>query len=207
MNNRRNLGLFIIIIGVVLLVFVIYYFFFRGNTQSLEPADKQGIASSSQLPSISIKGTTTPSDKPQDKIYDPSLEEEHQVNSQDLAKRAMLYSERLGSFSNQSNYSNLSDLKIYATPEMNDWIDKTISAYQAQNNQEKGYYGIQTKSLSSSVSSYDDKAGVAEIVVSTQRRESREEIGGGEPFIQKINISFRKINGEWLLDKAYWQDK
>ena len=60
--------------------------------------------------------------------------------------------------------------------------------------------------LNYEVKKFDDKAGVAEIYVQTQRRESTKDINGGEPFIQGINISLVKVNGDWLFDKAYWQE-
>lgn len=205
-NNRRNIGIALIILGLIILGLVIYFTIFK---KSVTP---NGIETpventSGTLPETGKKGTTTPSDVPRDKNYDISKEAVHQVNSGDLAKRAMLYSERLGSFSSQSEYTNFSDLKIYMTESMKAWADKTIKDLQEKNKGGQAYYGIETKALTTEVKSYDEKIGQAEIIVTTQRRESTEKIGGGEPFIQKINLSFLKVNGEWLMDKAYWQNK
>jgi len=205
-NNRRNIGITLIILGLIILGLVIYFTIFK---KAVTPggAGTPVENAAGTLPEAEKKGTTTPGDVLLDKKFDVSKEVVHEVNSADLAKRAMLYSERLGSFSSQSEYTNFSDLKIYMTESMKAWADKTIKDLQEKNKGGQAYYGIETKALTTEVKSYDDKIGQAEISVATQRRESTEKIGGGDPFIQKINLSFLKVNGEWLIDKAYWQNK
>jgi hypothetical protein len=206
-NNRRNVGILIIIIGLILIALIIYFGFLRKSA----PVEPEGTATTtptvtSQLPTGPEVSTTTPSDKPRNyQKYDISQEAPRPTGSADLAKRAMLYSERLGSYSSQSDYSNFTDLKIYMTDSLRVWSDKYVAELKSQvkNN---AYYGIETKALTTEVKSFNDKSGTADIVVTTERRESTEKIGGGEPFIQKIDLSFVKTaSGDWLMDKAYWE--
>jgi len=203
-NNRKQLGLTLIVIGLVIIGLIIYFGFIRET--ELEPV----IPGSTEIPSAQLPegptvGTTTPSDQPADeRRYDLSKEKTHEVNSADLAKRAMLYSERLGSYSSQSDYGNFTDLKIYMTSDMRAWVDKQINELKIKNNSQT-YYGIETKSLTAEVKSFDEAAGQAEVSVITERRESSETVGGGESFRQTIDLKFIKEGSDWLIAAAYWQ--
>ncbi len=208
-NNRRNIGILIIIIGLILIALIIYFGFLKKAPSAgpVEVATTTPVVTP-QLPSGPETSTTTPSDKPRDyQKYDISKEAPRSIGASDLAKRAMLYCERLGSYSSQSDYSNFTDLKIYMTDSLRSWSDKYVAELKSKI-KSNTYYGIETKALTTEVNSFDDKAGTAEITVTTERRESTEKIGGGEPFIQKINLSFVKTaSGDWLMDKAYWENK
>lgn len=206
-NNRRNVGILIIIIGLILIALIIYFGFLRKSPSTgPEGAATTTPTVTSQLPTGPEVSTTTPSDKPRNyQKYDISQEASRPTGAADLAKRAMLYSERLGSYSSQSDYSNFTDLKIYMTDSLRVWSDKYVAELKSQV-KSSAYYGIETKALTTELKSFDDKAGTADIVITTERRESTEKIGGGEPFIQKIDLSFVKTaSGDWLMDKAYWE--
>lgn len=202
-NNRQKLGLFLIALGLIIIILIIYFAFMR-----LEP-EEPGIfeptpITDGQLPPGTDTGTTTPADRPLAQIYDPSSEPAHQFDAEDLAKRAMLYAERLGSYSSQSDYGNFIDLKMYMTTSMRAWVDRQVADLKIAH-RDGAYYGIETKALTAQANSFNDEAGTAELVIITERRESRESVGGGESFRQSITLNFRKVNGEWLIDGAYWE--
>lgn len=202
-NNRQKLGLLLIALGLIIIILIIYFAFMRSEPADpgiLEPAP----ITDGQFPPIAEDGTTTPADRPMTQVYDPSSEPAHQFDAEDLAKRAMLYAERLGSYSSQSDYGNFLDLKIYMTANMRAWVDRQVADLKSTH-QAEAYYGIEAKALTSQTNSFNDEAGTAEVVVVTERRESQESIGGGESFRQSITLNFRKVNGEWLIDGAYWE--
>jgi len=204
-NNRQKVGIALIILGLVLIGLIIYFGFIRED--ELEPAVTPSgeEAPSGQLPSGPETGTTTPSDRPsEERQYDISKEQPHKFNEADLAKRAMSYAARLGSYSSQSDYSNFTDLKMYMTVGMREWTDKEVASLKAKNSG-SAYYGITTRALATETKSFDAQAGTAEITVITERSESTEAIGGGEPFRQSIDLKFVKADGEWLIDGAYWE--
>lgn len=205
-NNRRNIGILIIIIGLILIGLIIYFGFLRKTSTGPTETATTTPSVTSQLPTGPETSTTTPSDKPRNyQKYDISKETPRPVGAADLAKLAMSYSARLGSYSSQSDYSNFTDLSIYMTDSLRAWSDKYVAELKSKT-KSSAYYGITTNALTTEVKSFDDKAGTAEIVVTTERRESTETIGGGEPFIQKIDLSFVKnAAGDWLMDKAYWE--
>ncbi|MFA6194834.1 MAG: hypothetical protein WC719_03785 [Patescibacteria group bacterium] len=202
-TNRKTIGLLFVLLGLLVIVAIIYFVFMKKAAveEPLLPADTP----TSQLPAGEEKGTTTPSDQPRNYTqYDVTKEATHTVNATDLAQRSKSYAERLGSYSTQSDYGNFTDLKIYMTASLQAWADKYVAEQKASAKSDS-YYGITAKALTTEVKSFDDKAGTAEIIVTTERRESTEKIGGGEPFTQKLDLSFLKVNGEWLMDKAYWE--
>jgi hypothetical protein len=203
-TNRKKIGISLIVLGLVLLLAIIYFQFFR--PKAIVPTETNNIPeTTTTLPTEPETGTTTPSDKVRNyQQYDISQEPAHKTDATDLEKRAMAYAARLGSYSSYSNYSNFDDLKMYMTEELRTWVVKYIEELK---NQAKGkaYYGIMTDSLLTEVKSFDDKAGTADIIVTTERRVSTEKIGGGEPYIQKIELNFVKVNNDWLMNKSYWQ--
>lgn len=202
-TNRKTIGLLFVLLGLLVIAAIIYFVFMKkaATEEPLTPGTNNPI---SQLPAGEEKGTTTPSDKPRRTEYDLTKEPTHSTNAADLAQRSKSYAERLGSYSTQSDYGNFTDLKIYMTASLQAWADKYVAEQKASAKSDS-YYGITAKALTTEVKSFDDAAGTAEIIVTTERRESTEKIGGGEPFTQKLDLSFLKVNGEWLMDKAYWE--
>lgn len=201
-TNRKALGILLILLGLIIIAVIVYFLFIKKNAteQPLAP----GTSVTGQLPAGEEKGTTTPSNQPRNYTkYDITKETAHQINATDLEQRAAAYAERLGSYSTQSDYGNFTDLKIYMTASLQDWADKYVATQKAAA-KSGSYYGITAKTLTTEVKSFDDKAGTAEIIVTTERRESTEAIGGGEPFRQNLDLKFLKVNGEWLMDSAYW---
>lgn len=206
LNDRKKIGIIVIIIGFILLAAIIYFGFFQNKPATTDNGATTG-TSTANLPSTPETGTTTPGDRPRDTHkYDISKEAPHKFNETDLQNRAKSYSQRLGSYSSQSDYSNFTDLKMYMTSSLQEWSDKYVAELKSKN-KSNAYYGITTEALVSEVKSFDDKAGTAQVIVTTQRSESTDKIGGGQPYIQKLDLSFVKVNNEWLIDKAYWEKR
>lgn len=207
-TNRRKVGILIMILGLILLMIFIYLSFFNKKTGDVLINDPQ-TKTESGLPSLPVieTGATTPGDAPRNaQQYDISKEEVHLTDQADLEKRALLYSERLGSYSSQSDYGNFSDLQIYMSANMRAWADNYVAELRQESlGKTNEYYGIITKSLTANTEKFDNKAGQAKIIVETERRESGADGSMGTAYRQKIDLNFVKVNGEWLMDKAYWQ--
>jgi hypothetical protein len=188
----------------LLVIAAIIYFVFIRQIGG-EPSPTAPVATSTgQLPE-ETEDVVVPSDKPRNyQQYDISKEVAHTVNADDIAKLASSFAERLGSFSNQSNYSNFDDLSIFMTASMRTWADSYVLKTRAENPYNGSYYGITTKAVGTEIKSFDEEKAVAEIIVGTQRREVK--IDGGENnFTQNLRLSFVKQNGRWLVDGAYWE--
>jgi hypothetical protein len=206
MQNRQKIGLIIVIVGLIIL-FVLVYFSFFNNPKEEETIETTATTNLSQLPSGSEAPATTTDTRPRNYTqYDLSKEKTHQFNANDLAKMAMAFSERFGSFSSQSNYGNFTDLRIFMTDSLKDWADGYVDKLR-QENKDSDYYGIITRALTTEVKSFDDGAGQAQVIVTTERSESAETINSGTPYTQKLDLRFLKVNGEWLVDEVYWDKK
>jgi hypothetical protein len=204
-TNRKTLGIVIVVAALIIIFLIIYFFFLRKNEVVIveTPTTPEAIG---QLPVGSDSGTSTPSDKPRNyQKYNIDQEAPHKTNADDLGKISMAFAERFGSFSNQSNYGNFTDLKILMTSSMKDWVDKYVADLKDQTKDNTTYYGLTTKALTYEVKKFDETAGKAEILIGTQRRESTTEINGGNPYNQELTLKLIKVNNEWLFDEAYWQ--
>ncbi len=209
-TNRRTIGITVIALGVVLLAVLIYLSFFAKNEPEPVPVGEETPVVTGQLPagSENIEPTTNPSDQPRNyQKYDITQEEEHEIGRQDLVKISQAFAERFGSYSNYSNYANFSDLKIFMTDTMKSWADKYVEELRASSQGGADYFGVTTVAVTSEVEAFNESNGSASIMVTTQRRESTSQVDEGEAYIQKIQIGLREVNGEWLIDKAYWQER
>lgn len=205
MENRKKIGLLIIISAVLLLAIIILMFYKKEEADKIneeEPVVINPIVTSSD----NLIPTSTPGDIPRNyQTYDISKEEPHQIDSNDAAKLASLFAERLGSFSNQSDYGNVTDLKIFMTASMRDWADKYVADLKAKPYSGE-YYGITTDTLVTKVISYDEKNGKAKVDVLTERREDTASVLGSA-YQQHMTVDLIKVNNEWLVDNAVWEKK
>lgn len=201
---RQKLGISIIIIGLLILIAIIYFGFFRNPTPApLNPVNTPVVGG--QLPA-GTETTATSSETPRAPVnYDLSKEAPHKINASDVAKIAMAFAERFGSYSNQSSYSNFTDLKIMMTSSMKDWADKYASDLRTAAASSTAYYGITTNALTSEVKKFDESGGSASIIITTKRQETSATAAAKEAYIQKLDLDFKKVNGEWLVDRAYWE--
>lgn len=119
-----------------------------------------------------------------------------------LAALARTFTERFGSFSNQSNYVNLADLYPMETVDVQRWTATYVSKLQKDNPPSGTYYGMTTRALNVTVRILD--ADNAKAVVGTQREETR---GDAAPVItyQNLELTFKRINQKWLVDFVKWQ--
>jgi hypothetical protein len=133
--------------------------------------------------------------------HPPKTEE---MITDNLERIALSFSERYGSYSNQSNFSNMTDLKIFMTKDMKVWIDKFVADSIGKGVSEI-YYGITTKAVTAEIINFDDAAGKAEVLVNAIRSEATGATDNANSFNQDISVQFLKENGAWKVDKAVWQ--
>lgn len=112
--------------------------------------------------------------------------------------------ERFGSYSNQGNFENLSDLLPFMGTTMKNWAQKQISEQSNKPFQEL-YRGVTTKALSYTMKDYKPEQGRAEILVATQRKELIGSTVNARVFNQDVVVKLVKDDGAWVVDSAYWQ--
>jgi len=207
-NNRKLSGIAIVTIGLILIILIIYFGFIK-KEPTLEPVITDDPFITGQLPGLTDDSSaTTPGDRPRSsQLYDISQEPPHQTNENDLVKLAQLFADRLGSYSNYSNYSNYADLILFMTDDMKIWANNYVDNLRENSQNDGEYYGVTTTAVLSKVLSYNNNTGDARIMVTTQRRESTSQVNEGQAYLQDIEITLKKVNDNWLVDKAYWQER
>ncbi len=134
----------------------------------------------------------------------PPVAPENPVRVQ-LKQQARSYAEIMGSFSSQSNFSNLVALFPFSTEGMKRKLSGIIQRNAMENPAAAPFRGTQTRALKADIVLIDEANGKAAVEVSTQRRE---EASGGESrtYYQDIIIEYVKEGDMWLVDNAAWGD-
>jgi hypothetical protein len=127
------------------------------------------------------------------------------VTENDLKKMASSFAERFGSYSNHSDFSNISNLQIFMTDNMREWSQEFLQEKRTEE-YSGTFYGITTNSLSSNIDSFDQDSGEAVVTVTTQRRETVGDKDNTNTYNQDIVIEFKKMGGAWKIDSARWEE-
>lgn len=201
-KNKKIVGITFIVLGLIVIGIILYFTFFKKDETSTiieTPPIQTG-----KLEESAIVALDNLPQNPQ--VYDISKEEEHIFNATDLTKRAKAFAEIFGSYSNQSNYDNFKRAEIFMTKSFSEWVTSYVEQLRENAPSYESYYGISTRALTADLQSFDDELGKAEINISTERKESSA-TENLEPYLQNILLRFLKVNGEWLVDAAYWEKR
>ncbi len=213
MSLRAKIILAVIIslIGLALIAVIVWGIgVLRGGQTSTTPSTSQG-SITQETPNaqeqraanvISGEGLITPS--PTSGSVNAPPEQKRAAESE-IQVLSMPFVERLGTYSNQSNYENLSQLLPFMTATMQGWANEKITAAQKQPFNTL-YTGITTKALSFQVVSINETAGIAEAKIATQRKESVGTATNAKVYNQDISLKFKNIGGAWLVDSATWEN-
>ena len=187
--SRRNKILLVIVIILILAVLLLLLFLSLRKKPGAEAP-----AAEPTLPKVQNLTPRTPA--PQ-----PKVTAEVSVR-QTLEALARTFTERFGSFSNQNNYQNLSDIYVLETPDVQKWSATYLGKLRSENPPSGPYYGITTRVLNPEVKILD--ADNAEAVVSTQREETGAD-GTSKIYYQNLELKFKRLNQQWLVDWVKWQ--
>ncbi|PKM91082.1 hypothetical protein CVU82_03430 [Candidatus Falkowbacteria bacterium HGW-Falkowbacteria-1] len=203
-QDGKKIKKILIFLFIVLLALVVYFLFFSKNKRL--PFTK----------GPSVKETTkTPEEEFNEMVesqknkiiytFDEKLESSRVWDEDDFKKMATSFAERFGSYSNQSNYENVSDLTSSMTKEMKSWADSYVRDLKNNSDYSGSYYGITSKAfVGAQIENFSPESGSVDVLVSLQRFENK---GSGEEttFNQDILITYIDEGGEWLVDSAVWK--
>lgn len=211
--NKKTLGIIIIISAFVILFGVIYVvfvndYFYKKNTD-------ENLTDNEQVPKIVDTANTNQNSNPKtireitldpmDSSSQTKAVDKVQSDKNDLSRIATSFAERFGTYSNQSNFSNITSLKIFMSKEMKKWSDQYIANQKKNNSDSSIYYGITTKAATAEIQDYDEDKGIANILVITRRREAVGTTNNlSNVFTQNIGIDFIKEDGGWKVNQASW---
>lgn len=203
--NKRTIRIIILSVIVIFLLAAVAYFLFmfRFPGSTIPKAIEKKIAD--QVVNIknhnSPVATTSLAKIIKQTNAQPASSEA--ITKANLMKTAESFAARLGSYSNQSNFGNISQLKLYMTASMQSWADKYIAANQ-KTDYSGVYQGVTTQAISAEIKNFDDAKGQADVLVHTQKITQS---GSGSPVTsyQDITITLIKQNNNWLVDNAVWK--
>jgi hypothetical protein len=230
--ERKIIGIIIILLGLVFLEGIISIMFFNINplrfvrellvsSKLIEaPLDNNQEAQDSNAALINNSANNRPSSVRTIVVNDELLNNNAlnvniepvfrrpaiDVKENDLLKMAAAFVERFGTYSNQSNFSNIADLKMFMSEKMKKWADDYIVDMRAGASGNNLYYGVTTRAVNQEMSLLDEDSGEARAIVHTRRQEAAGFTSNtSESFSQDIIVNMIKEGQSWKIDSAYWQ--
>jgi len=218
--SKKIIGIVIIIIGFFLLFGIVYILFLNPNffNKGKEVVENKNInISDKKIKEEPVKSSEKKIKKVQIINNDKSLEDDSDNENEnipvvfksdkdDLMRMSSSFAERFGSYSNQSDYTNLSHLLIFMSSKMKSRMEKFIRDSRLSKDSSDIYYGITTKTVKAKVLEYNEDVEIARILVNTRRKEALASVENkSNSFSQELIISFIKENGVWKVDSAKWQ--
>lgn len=219
--SKKIIGIIIVSFGALLLAGLLYFLFFQGSdfnkifdlfkkeeaivpvkteeNKSPEPIEKNPSA----VKKIIINNPASENIAP----IENKTSNTQQVSKNELMRMAASFAERFGSYSNQSNFSNIIDLRMFMSSRMRQWADDYVAEHRKKNANNDIYYGITTKAIAREITAFDDYIGRASVKVNTRRREAVNSTDNKEKaFSQDVIINFVMENEAWKVDSANWVD-
>ena len=220
--KRKIVGILILVVGLGLMVGIVYVMLFnqeladsimnRFDQQEIILLPIENTKPAREIPADpvvkekTIKVITVDDGDLADNIA-PLAEAVNNISKYDLMRMAASFVERFGSYSNQSNFSNILDLKMFMSKRMKGWADIYIFENRDIGRQPDIYYGITTKAIGKEILTYDDDIGRASVLVHTRRREAVGSTNNAsQVFSQDVTITFIMENSAWKIDSAFWHE-
>mgnify|MGYP001612154839 CR=1 FL=1 len=169
------------------------------DTQSQPTPEVQPDVQTERLPTGQV--STEPQTAPQ--IPTKPTQQISQVQT-DLVTFVLPFTERFGTYSNQSNYENLEDLLAFMTRSFKQTTRERIETARSVKPTSL-YKGVTTRALSADIVSIDEKNGSAVAIVKTQRKEVVGSNANLRTTQQNLRVTFAKEDGMWLVANAVWQ--
>jgi len=135
------------------------------------------------------------------KIAPPTAAEKQAASIGAVAKT---FVERFGSYSNQSGYLSLAELKALTTETFATWLESSYVPKLKREHDPAGYY-YEISTSAPMITPVTQSADAAKFIVTTQRTEKTDNTE--QTFQQDIVLEMKKVGEEWLVDGAFWQNK
>jgi len=187
MSKLKKIFLIVIIVVIGLFIAILL-----SDKIFLEPKETTD-ANIKQSPAESVQQNTSLKNEP------PALPlNERTPQEQQLYNVARNFAERYGSFSTDSKFANLEEVKIFSSPKMIEELNKIISS----NKEAAEFYGVSSKVLKVDIE--EESQDTAQVLVFLQRQEAKE---GKDNFVfyQNLELFLIKSGNNWLVDEAEWQ--
>ena len=185
----------VIALGVIFLLLLLFFLFWFLSRQ------KKSAASVVTPPVVQEQVPVTKPRNTEEKALPLYLNTEQTSSEISLQNLAQTFTERYGSYSNESDFANLYDVLDLMSATFRAETEQTIATAQVPDH----YYGITTHVLSVKMDLMDETGGTAKATVNTQREEATESIQNVQVRYQYLSLLFVKEQGIWKVDGAAWE--
>jgi len=108
------------------------------------------------------------------------------------------FAERFASFSADSGFTNLEEVKLLSTASLDMRLNDMIEEIGESNE----FYGISSKALKTDIQYLDEDTGNSRVVVTLQRQETNHEVN--DVIYQDLNLLLVKSGNNWLVNDFKW---
>ncbi len=190
--NRKAIAL--LVGGLLVLAAIIYFIFFYEFGQPEQDPSSQ---TNTQVEAEPVISTTAPDAGPAVAVRTEA------EKSRDAANQlAIFFTERYGTSSTQADFSNLVDSELFMTDAFKAVTEKYIAAERTKA-LAQAYSGITTKAIIAEFKTISEIAGTAEVTVRTKRQEVNDK-KEANAYSQDLNLTLKKVGGDWKVDSAVW---
>ncbi len=125
---------------------------------------------------------------------------EASTDEESIIRLAKSFTQRFGSFSNDTDYENIELSRPFMTEDM---INRTNALIIPQDDNAE-FYSISTQSIDVDIVDFGEGATGATIEVGTRRTE-RKGLDNPVKFSQTARLELKKISNQWKVDKFTWK--
>jgi len=200
-DKRKFILLAIVVISATCVGLIIYFLVFYTFDQKSKNQEATPDITQAELPRISNqRASSTTNDMPNIETNQAPVD----LVQQDATQVAKIFVDRYGTYSNQGGQDQFSDLNLFVTSKMKDWLSSNTKELLAGLKNYQTSYIVTTKAVSTKVLEMDKTIGKASIMVYTKRTEQTDNE------ITKVNnpsirIDLLKSGRRWQVDGAFWQ--
>ncbi len=116
---------------------------------------------------------------------------------------ARSFVERFGSYSSESDYVNVDDVKNLATPAFQSELDTLVRQFRSQTDPSDGYTGISTRIITIQPTVETDTN--MTFLITTQRQEAIGNPGNASIRYQDVEVELVKSGDSWLINALTWK--
>ena len=191
MTRRTRLTILVLILLVFLLLVIWLLLFLFSKPKTTEPVEV--VVEETQEDVIPDRPT----------ISEKELETEREVRttSADVVSLSKSFVTRYGSYSNEADFGNLTDV----LPLMSASFASETEAFIQTAVAPEESYGVTTSIITVTVDSQNTETGEAQVTIMTQREEAIGSTQNTSVKYQEVVLTFVMEDGAWKVDSANWQ--
>lgn len=209
MSKNNKIRLLIALIALLIILGLVF-FITRSDEDEVIPVEEQNTINQLQF------DESARIDKPPGEYIDATaqIDFKKEVSEDDVTAQkqqagpktiAITFVERIGSFSNQSNFVNIDEINPLMSASFKKWAEEYIRKEKAKQKEGSEYYGIETRVISHEFLNFDYENGKAELRLNTQRTEYKGNQRISQTKYQKAYVALVREGDRWLVDVMRWE--